>query len=124
MANFISTLGLKMDVDIASNLLTGIINATDNFQSSTTSPLAFETAGVLLKQGAVRQVSSNAKSEVKADAFFSPKPDATEAKPKMKSPFVTDIDGTQEKKEDVKVDENNPPDDWLAPKIYKGSTSV
>jgi len=131
MANFISTLGLKMDVDIASNLLTGIIAATENFQSSTTSPLAFETAGVLLKQGAVRKVASAVKSEIKADAFFSPKSnladaksDLVDAKPKAKPPFTVDLDGTQEKKEEAKVDENNPPDDWLAPKIYKGSTSV
>ena len=24
----------------------------------------------------------------------------------------------------VKIDENNPPDDWLAPKIYKGSANI
>jgi len=124
MANFISTIGLKSDVDIASNLLTGIIDATDNFQSSGTSPLAFETAGILLKQGAVRKFTGNLKSEIKADAFFSPKSSLDEAKPKPQSPFAIDLDGTEEKKEEVKVDENNPPDDWLAPKIYKGSTSV
>jgi nanoRNase/pAp phosphatase (c-di-AMP/oligoRNAs hydrolase) len=124
MANFISTLDLKMDVDIASNLLTGIIDATDNFQSSGTSPLAFETAATLMKKGAVRKATNGVKSEIQADAFFSPKSNLAEAKPKAKSPFAVDLDGTQEKKEEAKVDENNPPDDWLAPKIYKGSTSV
>jgi hypothetical protein len=51
------------------------------------------------------------------DAFFSPKP-------KPQSPFARDLDDTQEKKEETGINEDNPPDDWLAPKIYKGSTSV
>jgi len=125
MANFISTLGFKMDVDIASNLLTGIIDATDNFQSSGTSPLAFETAALLLKKGAVRRIKNDVLPDIQVqDAFFSPKPSLADAKSKPQSPFAQDLDDTQEKKEEVKVDEDNPPDDWLAPKIYKGSTSV
>ncbi|MDO8583103.1 MAG: hypothetical protein Q7R51_01070, partial [bacterium] len=53
VANFISSLGLNMDVDIASNLLMGIISATNNFQDPKTSALAFETAAQLMKKGAV-----------------------------------------------------------------------
>lgn len=122
MANFISSLSLKMDVDIASNLLTGIIDATDNFQSTTTSALAFETVAVLLKKGAVRKSKTFSASDIKEDAFFSPKTIQKSSLPKISK-------GTEEKKpafskEEVKLDENNPPDDWLAPKIYKGSTSV
>lgn len=114
MANFISSLNLKMDVDIASNLLTGIIAATDNFQSEKTSALAFETAAVLLKKGAVRK-GKEAKSGVEADAFFSPK-----AQPKP----AAIAQGFGEPKEEKKAAEDNPPEDWLTPKIYKGSTSV
>ena len=127
MANFISSLNFKMDTDVASNLLTGIIAATDNFQSSSTSTLAFETAALLLKKGAVRKVKSALKSEIKEDAFFSPKPEP-------KASVIHDYSfakiledkarGTGEKKEEAGIDESNPPDDWLAPKIYKGSTSV
>jgi nanoRNase/pAp phosphatase (c-di-AMP/oligoRNAs hydrolase) len=117
MANFISSLDLKMDVDIASNLLTGIIAATDNFQSPTTSSLAFETAAALMKKGAVRQVK-DAKKDVIEDSFFAPK-----AQQRMPS-FSKTVIGTEEKKQEVIVDEDNPPEDWLSPKIYKGSTSV
>jgi len=123
MANFISSLSLKMDTDIASNLLTGIISATDNFQSPITSALAFEEASLLLKNGATRKNTSVLKQNIVADAFFSPKP---EPKPS----FVNASEDAEElikkrlAKEDKKVSEDNPPDDWLAPKIYKGSTNV
>ncbi len=119
MVNFISSLNLKMDIDTTSNLLVGIIDATDNFQDSATSALAFETAAILLKKGAIRKTKSFKKQDgAEGDSFFTPKP-----QPKTPSFPKTTI-GTEEKKPEVKLDENNPPDDWLAPKIYKGSTSV
>ena len=114
MANFLSSLNFKMDVDISSNLLSGLISATDNFQLPSTSALAFETAASLLKKGAVRKTKELARSDTKEDAFFSPK----------EPTFAKAPAGETEKKPEVKLDENNPPDDWLAPKIYKGSTSV
>lgn len=40
--------------DIAQNLLDGILYSTENFQSAKTSYLAFEMAGVLMRQGAFR----------------------------------------------------------------------
>lgn len=124
IASFLSSLGLKIDVDIASNLMSGIISATDNFQSSSTSALAFETAASLMKKGAVRQVKISQKQDLtERDSFFTPK---------IQPSFSKTSKGTEEKKEEPsfikasegQVDEDNPPDDWLAPKIYKGSTSI
>jgi hypothetical protein len=124
MANFISSLGLKMDVDISSNLLIGIIAATSNFQSPMTSSLAFETAAMLLKRGAVRQPIRSEKKVVE-DSFFAPKSDIDKVRDQLQAPsFSKTIIGTEEKMPEVKLDEDNPPDDWLSPKIYKGSTSV
>ena len=143
MANFISSLNLSMDVDIVSNLLTGIIDATDNFQSPTTSSLAFETAALLLKKGAVRQ-TINSKKGISEDSFFAPIANAANAKPQQQTPsFSKTAFGTEEKKaafakedfdplrseanepkSEIKLDEDNPPEDWLSPKIYKGSTSI
>lgn len=117
ISSFISSLNFNIDVDIASNLLVGIIDATDNFQSSATSALAFETAASLMKKGGVRQISRK-KQNVIEDSFFTPKP-----QPQIPSFSKTTI-GTEEKKQEVKLNEDNPPDDWLAPKIYKGSTSI
>jgi nanoRNase/pAp phosphatase (c-di-AMP/oligoRNAs hydrolase) len=119
MSNFISSLGFEMDVDVASNLLTGISAATANFQSESTSPLAFETAAFLLKKGAVRKTMDMPMSDIQEDAFFSPKPKSNAAA------FAKGFgEPKEEKKSEIKMDENNPPDDWLAPKIYKGSTNV
>ncbi|MBF8249548.1 MAG: hypothetical protein HW400_149 [Candidatus Levybacteria bacterium] len=124
MANFISSLDLKMDEDIASNLLAGIIGATDNFQSANTSPLAFETAAMLLKKGAVRKTKDGLMPEAQVDAFFSPKFQAKAGEKQAALAKEGFGEPEEERKPEVKVDENNPPDDWLAPKIYKGSTNV
>ncbi len=124
VANFISSIGLRIDIDIASNLMAGIISATDNFQNPQTSSLAFETAAALMKKGAVRQIRNGKKTALDVDSFFAPKPQA-----KLPSFSKTSF-GTEEKKASNartlggQADENNPPDDWLAPKIYKGSTSI
>jgi len=83
----ILSLGLKLDLDIAQNLLSGIANATDNFQNPNTSALAFEMASVLMKKGATRKKTPS--------SFLS--------QPMQKA---------------------TPPSDWLAPKIYKGSTAI
>ena len=97
VASLIFSLDLKMDVDIAQNLLSGLGSATDNFQNPNTTPLAFEMAASLMKKGAVRIRS-------RPNSFFSPL--------------------TQKQPTENKEDEGNPPSDWLAPKIYKGSTTL
>lgn len=123
IARFISSMGLKIDLDIAQNLMSGIISATDNFQNANTSPLSFEMAGILIKKGAVRETRGEKKKEtiIEENSFFSPASNAVYAKPPS---FSKTAIGTEEKKQEVKLDGDNPPDDWLAPKIYKGSTNV
>lgn len=56
------SMGLNIDIDTAQNLLTGIEKATNNFQSSRTSPLAFEMTGELIRKGAVRSADNNLQS--------------------------------------------------------------
>lgn len=104
VANLILSLNLKIDIDIAQNLMYGISDATDNFQDIKTSALAFEMASVLMKNGAIR-ISNNIQSEpVNTEQFF-PKP----------------ISRKQDAEKET--EKENPPEDWLAPKIYKGSTN-
>jgi hypothetical protein len=108
VAAIISSLGLNIDVDTASNLMYGISEATDNFQNPKTSPLAFETTAILMKKGAKRTMRNATKTfdAIDRDPFF----EATlPKKPEVK---------TEKKRDD------NPPDDCLAPKIYKGSTAI
>lgn len=57
VADLMLNLGYDIDIDVAQNLLSGLTTATDNFQSPTTSYLAFEIAAILLKRGARRDRS-------------------------------------------------------------------
>lgn len=100
VANLINFLGLPLDIDSAQNLLSGIEFATDNFQKPTTSFLAFEMAGLLLKKGAVRKQKQ------------------TKPLPQVQ-PQVQEEDFGQDRQS-----QEEPPSDWLAPKVYKGSTLV
>lgn len=112
VANLIFSLGYKMDLDISQNLMLGLATATDNFQSDHTSALAFEMAGILLRQGALRP-SSNLQRRKLTTSF------EDDIKPEVKKTQVDEI--PQEKIQPAK--QTNPPEDWLEPKIYKGSTS-
>ena len=137
VGNVILSLGLKIDADIAQNLMAGISFATQNFQSPNTSPLAFEMAGILMRNGAVRNTVSQKTPKAQEDItkelqdFFSLKP--SQNKPQIPRPQMQkqqmpnrtlpkmQLPEQEKQKEDERRDEN-PPEDWLAPKIYKGST--
>lgn len=54
VANLMLSLGYGLDEDISQNLMSGIVASTGNFQSPRTSSLAFEMAGILLRNGAKR----------------------------------------------------------------------
>jgi c-di-AMP phosphodiesterase-like protein len=91
--------------------MSGISFATDNFQDIKTSALAFETAAILMKNGAIRVGNIKVqKAPVNTERFF---------------PHPTQSTKPLRKIEDVEKDiaNENPPEDWLAPKIYKGSTN-
>lgn len=54
VTNLLLDLNLPLDIDIAQNLLSGIVDKTDNFQSKNASSSAFETAALLMQKGARR----------------------------------------------------------------------
>ncbi|MEK7185990.1 MAG: hypothetical protein AAB675_01335, partial [Patescibacteria group bacterium] len=64
IADLMLSMGFNIDIDTAQNLLIGIENATENFQNSKTTPLAFEITGELIRKGAVRGSVSNTKPKV------------------------------------------------------------
>lgn len=72
ITNFLNSLGLSIDIDMAQNLLSGITFATNNFQDAKTSLTAFEMAAILMKKGAVRVKSSQQKTFSGGDAFSMP----------------------------------------------------
>lgn len=147
-----SHFGLSFESDIATNLLTGIMEETDNFTSPTTSASTFEAAAICLKNGA-RKEKPEESLPVQMPQFVkptvpsplsrkqsipsskpvmpfgeSPKPFSTKQPPTFQQPPV------KQKTPPVKQTPPTPslresthpetPPDWLKPKIYKGSTLV
>ena len=132
VANLIIALGYKLDPDIAQNLMTGISSATENFQNPQTSALAFEMAGILMRSGAVRAGDSQRRRMAGSDEFIKAQENllrnqdarTQDLRSQDQAPRVQDQDVKPqevERKENIK--DPNPPEDWLEPKIYKGSTS-
>jgi hypothetical protein len=151
VANVIFSTGFKMDLDIAQNLMLGIATATNNFQDPRTSSVAFEMAGVLMRNGALRPASATSTSRRKltadydeeekpftGEASFEQNPFMTktpgelerqpmsDAKPRFTPPAQPKVQPVQspiQPKIQSQTQDNNPPEDWLEPKIYKGSTN-
>lgn len=57
VADLLLNLGMELDIDVSQNLMIGLTDATNNFQDTKTSYLAFEIASILIKRGAVRKTS-------------------------------------------------------------------
>lgn len=103
-----------IDQDMAQNLMSGIISATSNFQSPKTSSLAFEMAGILLRNGARREMAKQNKGQ---------------KLPKQVRDFSRNqgngnIQKQSQPQVQPQIDKKEAPQDWLSPKIFKGSTDV
>lgn len=123
IANLILALNFKIDADIAQNLMLGISDATDNFQSQNTSPLAFEIAGILMRQGAVRPGKVQQR-RVSQDDFIKQQERVIKSQELVSAREVSPMqEPTLESAERKEGTVENPPEDWLEPKIYKGSTN-
>jgi hypothetical protein len=122
VSDIVLSLGFRPDKDIAQNLLDGIIYATKNFQEDETSPLAFEIASLLMRNGARRErpVSPirNQANTRQPQASRLDTPSSRQANPVSypEDNNMRDNNGKQE-------DDQNAPNDWLGPKVYKGSSS-
>lgn len=153
VASLLQSLNLDIDVDIAQNLLSGILDATENFQKPNTSYLAFEMAGSLMKKGALRQSAQPKQGPSKApftqpafveedefqgrdntqrqgayaDPFFAPPMQQTQSResPDQVAPLREARNDQHKPKEKPREQTGkNPPPDWLMPKVYRGSTNI
>lgn len=113
IADLVLSEGLGFDRDIAQNLLWGISFSTGNFQDSKTTGLAFEMAGILMRNGAQREPYESLRTAFTGQEAELLRPQRTQSQP---IPVQSE---EQPQGEQAK----NPPEDWLAPKIYKGSTN-
>jgi len=99
VASLLSNLRLPVDSDMASNLLRGIEEVTNNFSGKVT-PLSFEAAAFCLRAGANK---NKTKVELK--------------------PMTADI-SAQKSPVQPEEKEEPPSPDWMAPKIYKGGRLI
>lgn len=107
VADLLFALAVQMDQDLAQNLFNGIVEATNNFQNPTTSDIAFEMVAMLMRRGARR---------VKQDRVRFVEENLQSSKQVTKIPEVEEKNEQKEPK--------TPPDDWLTPKVYKGSMNI
>ncbi|MBL7159303.1 DHH family phosphoesterase [Candidatus Microgenomates bacterium] len=113
IALILKSLAIKLDQDMATNLLAGIISASNNFNSPQTNATTLEMAALCLRAGGKK--TSFSPSSIKEPFVFPDKLIKTEEKKEEKKEIIKEV------KKDEKKKEKAPPD-WLKPKIYKGST--
>jgi len=107
----IKNLGVELDKDIATNLYTGLVSATNNFSSYSVNAQTFETAASLLKMGAVKKIVRKPSGINQINTFNSPN---FNQKPFEFKP----IESVEKEPKQTQTQET--PDDWLKPKIFKG----
>lgn len=142
VADFLTLLEpqIELDKDTSQNLLSGILSATNDFQNGQGSYLAFEMAGILMKKGATRSGATQpAMPPMPASNYFPPQPVAApnEFNPApqpmqqpLQQPFNAQVQGPVQEPQfvqqapvaPVQQPQEQPPADWLTPKVYKGST--
>jgi hypothetical protein len=134
VAEFAFSLGLRIDQDMAQNLLSGITTATKNFQDPRTTSLALEMAGLMMKRGATRVRSVAGGSERQngqsATGPFTQQEPARQAPAarqepaeQTQAPVRTQAPRPVAQPEPDSQEDDTPPVDWLAPKVYKGSSN-
>lgn len=117
-AVLLSSLGVKLTVDIATNILNAIYSATDNFTSSKVNPRTHEVAAVCIKAGGKRFAEEEKQQgEVAQIPILQRKPMFTseepKAEPKQEQPIQkSPVQGKPQ-----------PPEEWLKPKIFKSSNN-
>lgn len=91
--------GYEIDPDIATNLLMGIQEASENFTDDQVTADTFQIVADLMRSGGKRKPLESSKPT------FPP----------------GSIPGQTPSGEEDANEDNNPPEEWLGPKIYKGS---
>ena len=131
VANLIKDNGMSIDPDIATNLVMGIEEGSSNFTSPDVNADTFETFAFLLRSGGLRQSKTKLSpmsfppGAVPTQPFSQPKPvQPVQTQPIKPQPVVNPnpepVVTQTESKEEVGIE--NPPDDWLQPKVFKGTS--
>lgn len=141
VASVLNSLGLNVNSDIASNILTGIYNYTNNLTVNV-NPDTFIVVGQAMQVGGkvptvnvnpmpnpsgvpalppmpeqpVSQPQVNVQPQVAPQPVVAPQPNILQSNPFMAAPpNIAGQDSSQ-------PDTSNPSPDWLTPKVYKGTS--
>lgn len=116
--SLLNAMKVPQDKEIATNLYAGLVAATNNFSSYSTSAETFQTAADLLKKGAVKKRLQAKGAEQTGgpieNKIFSSKQPVSEQK------STKHIEDIEYEDEEEAMDED---DDWLKPKIFNPGTS-
>ncbi len=127
IANLIKDNGLTLDADSATNLIMGIEEGSANFSSPEVRPETFETFAYLMRNGGQRIPKQKLEARNFPPGSIPTRPFNMPRPMPMQQPLVPqmpteadaqDIEGTAEAEQNI-----NPPDDWLQPKVFKGSST-
>ncbi|MBP9690823.1 hypothetical protein KBD81_01955 [Candidatus Woesebacteria bacterium] len=136
IVGMIQELRLPVDVDIAQNLMDGVVAATNNFTSQKTSPAAFASAAYLLSHNATRQVQKqDTQEEMLSTRRPSKQPRVAEnpidslAQPKgeknnevaLSAPSAENPDQPNGQTQAPAAEAEEVPSDWFVPKVFKSS---
>ncbi|MFN4212583.1 MAG: DHH family phosphoesterase [Microgenomates group bacterium] len=106
--SIIKNLNVELDRNIATNLYAGITNATNNFTSYSVNADTLENAAQLLRAGAAKKVFK--KPQIKLPAN----------QPNKEIYTVKPIEEVEKESQP----EQSAPQDWLKPKIFRGSNLI
>ncbi len=115
----IQTLQLEIDQDIATNLYAGIAASTNNFNSYSVNADTFEATAQLLRLGAVKKIFKKPAIPNRPSPFIATRPFNPSLSKKNPLKPIESIE-----KEPVPDEKKVAPQDWLKPKIFKGSGLV
>ncbi len=107
---FLRAINSQMDNDISNNLYQGLLAGSDHFQSPKVTAATFEAAAICLRSGA----------KAATNVSMPPKRQETEVGP-QNQPIIE----TQSPAAPVNGNQSlNPQDNWTAPKVYRGTSTV
>lgn len=122
-------LRVEIDKDMATNLYSGVSAATNNFTSYSVNADTFEHIAALLRMGALKRASKKPDFGAPVSSFETPqsvRPVNFRSQFSQKSPGnpeVQSVKPIESVEKEVKTEQKTP-QDWLKPKIFKGSGLV
>jgi hypothetical protein len=122
VANLIKENELLMDADCATNLVMGIEEGSMNFTSSEVRPETFETFAYLLRSGGQRVPKVKLSPMNFPPGAIPTKPFGEQVSKIQQVAQVSQVEPVLEQVENKEEVVENPPSDWLQPKIYKGAS--